>query len=49
LTAYLWFDQRATGLFAVTTHAVKAIKEAAEREGIDMPYPIQMVQLQQLA
>jgi small conductance mechanosensitive channel len=45
LTTYFWFDQRTTGLFAVKTRAVKALKEAAEREGINMPYPIQTVQL----
>jgi small conductance mechanosensitive channel len=45
LMAYFWFDQRTTGLLAVKNRAVKALKEVAEREGIDMPYPIQTVQV----
>jgi small conductance mechanosensitive channel len=49
LMAYFWYDQRSTGILAMTNSAVKALKEVADRERINMPYSIQTVQLQQLA
>jgi small-conductance mechanosensitive channel len=45
LTAQFWLNQDTHDLFTVHSNAVKAIKEAAEREGIDLPYPTQTVHL----
>jgi small-conductance mechanosensitive channel len=45
LAARFWVNQETHGLFAVHSKAVQAIKEAAEREGIDLPYPVQTVRL----
>jgi small conductance mechanosensitive channel len=49
MAAYLWMDQTESSLFEVTSEAVKALKEAAERAGINMPYPVQTVRVRQLA
>jgi small conductance mechanosensitive channel len=46
LAARFWVNQETHGLFAVHSKVVQAIKEAAEREGIDLPYPIQTVRLE---
>lgn len=46
---YFWIDQTQSSLFGVTSQAVQALKEAATREGIDLPYPIQTVRLRQVA
>jgi small-conductance mechanosensitive channel len=48
MEAYLWVDQTESSLFEVTSEAVKALKEAAAREGINLPYPIQTVCVRQL-
>jgi small-conductance mechanosensitive channel len=45
LTAYFWLNQTTHGLFKVQSEAVQAINEAAEREGIDLPYPTQILHL----
>jgi small-conductance mechanosensitive channel len=42
-------DQTQSSLFVVTSEAVKALKEAAATEGINLPYPIQTVRVRQLA
>jgi small conductance mechanosensitive channel len=46
LAARFWVNQETHGLFTVHSKVVQAIKEAAEREGIDLPYPIQTVRLE---
>ncbi len=48
MTAYIWIDQTESSLFVVTSEAVKALKEAAAREGINLPYPIQTVRVRQM-
>jgi small conductance mechanosensitive channel len=48
MTAYFWMDQTESSLFVVTSEAVKALKEAATREGINLPYPIQTVRVRQM-
>ncbi len=44
--ARFWVNQRTHSLFAVHSAVVDAINEVAEQEDIDMPYPIQIVQLE---
>ncbi len=46
LAARFWVNQRTHDLFETHSHVVQAIKEVAEREGIDLPYPIQTVRLE---
>jgi small-conductance mechanosensitive channel len=46
LAARFWVNQETHALFVVHSDVVQAIKEAAEREGIDLPYPIQTVRLE---
>jgi small-conductance mechanosensitive channel len=46
LAARFWVNQETHGLFMVHSAVVQAIKEVAEREGIDLPYPIQTVRLE---
>lgn len=40
-----WVDQQTHSLIQVHSQVVQAIKEATEREGIDLPYPTQTVQV----
>lgn len=40
LTAYYWFTPGEVDYFEMSSGAIQVIKEAAEREGIDLPYPI---------
>ncbi len=47
MTAFFWFDQVSSDLFTVHSAAVQAISEAANREGITLPYPVQTIRLQQ--
>jgi small conductance mechanosensitive channel len=49
MAAYFWIDQTESSLFGVTSEAVKALKEAAARGGINLPYPIQTVRVRQIA
>jgi small-conductance mechanosensitive channel len=49
MTAYFWIDQTESNLFGVTSEAVKGLKEAAAREKINLPYPIQTVRVRQIA
>jgi len=46
LAARFWVNQETHGLFDVHSAVVRTIKEAAEQEGIDLPYPIQTVRLE---
>lgn len=46
LEARFWIDQRTHGHLDVQSDVVQAIKECAEREGIDLPYPVQTVRLE---
>lgn len=46
LAARFWVNQNTHGLFGVHSQVVAAIAEAAAREGIDLPYPIQTVRLE---
>ncbi len=48
MEAYFWIDQTEWSLAKVTSKAVLAMKEAAEREGINLPYPIQTVRVHQM-
>ena len=47
--ACFWIDQTESSLLQVTSEAVQALKEAAAREGINLPYPVQTVRLRQLS
>jgi small-conductance mechanosensitive channel len=46
LAARFWVDQETHSLLDVHSASVTGIKEAAEREGIDLPYPTQTVRLE---
>ncbi|HEY73648.1 MAG: hypothetical protein DRJ03_24755 [Chloroflexi bacterium] len=46
LAARFWVNQETHGLFDVHSEVVRAIKEIAEKEEIDLPYPIQTVRLE---
>jgi len=46
LLARFWLDQRESGFYGVQSNVVQAIKETAEREGIDLPYPTQVVRVE---
>jgi small-conductance mechanosensitive channel len=48
MEAYFWIDQTESSLIEITSKAVLALKEAAEREGINLPYPIQTVRVRQV-
>lgn len=43
LTAYYWFTPGEADYFEMSSGAFQAIKESAEREGINLPYPIQTI------
>jgi len=45
LTAYYWFTPGAVDYLEMSSGAIQAIKEAAERKGIDLPYPTQTVRV----
>jgi small-conductance mechanosensitive channel len=45
IAARFWVNQETHSLFAVHSEVVEAINRTAEREGIDLPYPTQIVQL----
>jgi small conductance mechanosensitive channel len=46
LAARFWLDQQTHSLFDVHSMVLRAILKAAEREGIELPYPIQTVRLE---
>lgn len=46
LAARFWVDQTTDDLLQVHSDVVQAVKEAAERDGIDLPYPTQTVRLE---
>lgn len=46
LAARFWVNQQTDNLFGVHSDVIDAINAAAEREGIDLPYPIQVVKLE---
>jgi small-conductance mechanosensitive channel len=46
LAARFWVNQQTHNMFFVHSDVVDAINAVAEREGIDMPYPIQVVKLE---
>ena len=46
IAARFWVNQKTHGLFDVHSDVVQAITEAAEKAGIDLPYPIQTVRLE---
>jgi small-conductance mechanosensitive channel len=45
IAARFWVNQETHNLFAVHSEVVEAINRTAEREGIDLPYPTQIVKL----
>jgi len=45
-TVYFWIETAHTDVFGAQDRAVKAIKSTFEREGIEIPYPVQTVLLQ---
>jgi small-conductance mechanosensitive channel len=49
LAARFWVNQETHGLFVVHSEVVRTLKEVAEREQIDLPYPIQIVRLENRA
>jgi small-conductance mechanosensitive channel len=46
LDARFWVNQETHGLFDVHSSVVRTIKVVSEREGIELPYPIQTVRLE---
>ncbi|MDY7078523.1 MAG: mechanosensitive ion channel [Chloroflexota bacterium] len=46
LAARFWVNQETHSLFDVHSEVVRAIKEMAEKENIDLPYPVQTVRLE---
>jgi small-conductance mechanosensitive channel len=46
LDARFWVNQETHGLFDVHSSVVRTIKQVAEREGIELPYPIRKVLLE---
>lgn len=47
MTAYFWIDTDEVGVFAAQDAALTGIKQALERQRIEIPYPIRTVYLQQ--
>lgn len=47
LTLFFWIDNRETRQFQASDLAVPVIKTAFERQGIDIPFPIRIVYLEQ--
>lgn len=47
-TLYFWIDMRTHSLLAVHSAVVNAVQAVADREGINLPYPTQVVQVRQL-
>lgn len=45
LNVYFWVDQTQYSLLKVPSDVIRAIKDAAERESIHIPYPIQVVKV----
>jgi small-conductance mechanosensitive channel len=45
IAARFWINQETHNLFAVHSEVVEALNRTAEQEGIDLPYPTQVVQL----
>ena len=45
LTAYYWFTPGEADYFEMSSGAIQAIKEAAEREGINLPCPTQTIHI----
>ncbi|RLC62954.1 MAG: hypothetical protein DRI80_05170 [Chloroflexota bacterium] len=48
LVIYFWVNQRTHNLSQVHSAVVKTIKEMAEKQHIDLPYPTQVVRLEQV-
>ena len=46
---YFWIDQAESSILEVTSRAVMALNEAAARQGLNLPYPIQTVRLRQIS
>jgi small-conductance mechanosensitive channel len=46
LSARFWVNQETHSLLGVHSAVVQAINAVAEREGIDLPYPIQTVRME---
>jgi small conductance mechanosensitive channel len=48
-TLYFWIDMASTGYFDALDGAVKGVKSAFERDGINIPFPIRTVYMEQVA
>jgi small conductance mechanosensitive channel len=48
-TVYFWIDMSKTGYFDALDAAIKDIKAAFEREGINIPYPIRMMYMENVS
>jgi small conductance mechanosensitive channel len=49
LKAYFWIDQAESSILEVSSRAVMALNEAAARESLNLPYPIQTVRLRRIS
>ena len=49
LAAQFWLNQETHGLFTVHSTVVQRLKEVAEQEQINLPFPIQTVRLENRA
>lgn len=49
LETYFWIDQAESTMLEVSSRSVIALNEAAAREGLNLPYPIQTVRLRQIS
>jgi len=48
-TLYFWIDMAVTGYFGALDGAVKGVKAAFERQGINIPFPIRTVYMEKAA
>jgi small-conductance mechanosensitive channel len=46
LTAYFWIDTTKAGLFEAKDAALRLVKAAMDREGIDIPYPVRTIYIE---
>jgi len=49
IAARFWVNQNTDDVFAIHSNVIIALNKAAEKEGINLPYPIQTVRLEKVA